>query len=44
MSVRNLIRKFGYEKKDIKIDLSSNPEVKESVDAKNGYLVIKIVK
>ena len=44
MSVRNLIRKFGYEKKDIKIDLTSKPEVKESVDAKNGYLVIKIVK
>jgi len=44
MSVRNLIRKFGYEKKDIKIDLTSKPEVKESIDAKNGYLVIKIVK
>lgn len=44
MSVRNLIRKFGYEKKDIKIDLTSKPEIKESVDAKNGYLVIKIVK
>ena len=44
MSVRNLIRKFGYEKKDIKIDLTSNPELKESVDATNGYLVIKIVK
>jgi len=36
--------KFGYEKKDIKIDLTSNPDLKESVDAKNGYLVIKIVK
>ena len=44
MSVRNLIKKFGYEKKDIKIDLTSNPELKESVDATNGYLVIKIVK
>lgn len=44
MSVRNLIRKFGYEKKDIKIDLASKPDIKESVDAKNGYLVIKIVK
>ena len=44
MSVRNLIKKFGYEKKDIKIDLTSNPELKESVDAINGYLVIKIVK
>ena len=44
MSIRNLIKKFGYEKKDIKIDLTSKPEVKESIDAKNGYLVIKIVK
>ena len=44
MSVRNLIKKFGYEKKDIKIDLASNPEVKEAIDAKNGYLVIKIIK
>ena len=44
MSVRNLIKKFGYEKKDIKIDLASKPEVKEAIDAKNGYLVIKIIK
>jgi hypothetical protein len=44
MSVRNLIKKFGYEKKDIKIDLASKAEVKEAVDAKNGYLVIKIIK
>jgi hypothetical protein len=44
MSVRNLIRKFGYEKKDIKIDLSNVPEIKETVDAKNGYVIIKIEK
>ena len=44
MSVRNLIKKFGYEKKDIKIDLASKPEIKETIDAKNGYLVIKIIK
>lgn len=44
MSVRNLIKKFGYEKKDIKIDLANKPEIKETIDAKNGYLVIKIIK
>ena len=44
MSVRNLIKKFGYEKKDIKIELASKPEIKETIDAKNGYLVIKIIK
>ena len=44
MSVRNLIKKFDYEKKDIKVDLATKPEIKETVDAKNGYLVIKIIK
>lgn len=44
MSVRNLIKKFGYEKKDIKIDLGISPEIKETIDPKNGYIVIKIVK
>jgi hypothetical protein len=44
MSVRNLIKKFAYEKKDINIDLSVLPEIKEPVDAKNGYIVIKTTK
>lgn len=44
MSVRNLIKKFGYEKKDINIDLSVLPEIKEPIDAKNGYIVIKTTK
>jgi len=44
MSVRNLIKKFGYEKKDTKIDLSNPPEIKETIDSKNGYIVIKIIK
>lgn len=44
MSIRNLIKKFGYEKKDIKIDLGAKPEIKEDIDPKNGYIVIKIVK
>jgi hypothetical protein len=44
MSVRNLIKKFGYEKKDISIDLSVLPEIKEPIDAKNGYILIKTTK
>lgn len=44
MSTRNLIRKFGYEKKDVRIDLSTEPEIKEKIDDTNGYLVIKIKK
>lgn len=44
MSVRNLIKKFNYEKKDINIDLSTLPEIKEPIDAKNGYIVIKTTK
>ena len=44
MSVRNLIKKYGYEKKDINIDLSTLPEIKEPIDAKNGYIVIKTTK
>jgi hypothetical protein len=35
-----LIRKFGFEKKDIKIDLANRPEIKETIDSKNGYLLI----
>ena len=44
MSMRNLIKKFNYEKKDIKVDLANKPEIKETIDTKSGYLVIKIIK
>ena len=44
MSAKNLIRKFGYEKKDVVIDLSGDFEIKEKIDNKNGYLIIKTVK
>lgn len=44
MSVRNLIRKFGYDKSAVKIDLSSKPQIKETVDGENGYLIIKVEK
>ena len=35
---------FSFEKKDLKIDLANPPEIKETIDSKNGYLVIKIEK
>jgi hypothetical protein len=41
--MRNLIKKFNYEKKDIKVDLANKPEIKETIDTKSGYLVIKII-
>ncbi|APW66193.1 hypothetical protein LPB137_10205 [Poseidonibacter parvus] len=44
ISTRNLIRKFGYEKKDVKIDLTKEPNIKEKIDDTNGYLVITIKK
>lgn len=44
LGVRNLIKKFVVEKKDTKIDLSNPPNIKETIDSKNGYIVIKIIK
>ena len=44
ISTRNLIRKFGYEKKDVRVDLLGNPDIKEEIEDKNGYLIIKIKK
>lgn len=42
LGTRNLIRKFGYEKKDVRIDLLASTEVKEDINKQNGYLVIRI--
>lgn len=42
IGARNLIRKFGYEKKDVRIDLLASIEIKEEIDKQNGYLVIRI--
>ncbi|MFK2821519.1 hypothetical protein [Arcobacter sp. YIC-80] len=42
LGTRNLIRKFGYDKKDVRIDLLASTEVKEKIDKQNGYLVIRI--
>jgi len=44
IGARNLIRKLGYDKKDVRIDLLSDIDVKEKIDKKNGYLVIRIKK
>ena len=44
ISTRNLIRKFGYEKKDVRVDLLGKVDVKEKIEDKNGYLIIKIKK
>lgn len=42
IGARNLIRKFGYEKKDVRIDLLASTEIKEEINKQNGYLVIRI--
>jgi len=42
IGARNLIRKFGYEKKDVRIDLLADTKVKEEINEENGYLVIRI--
>ena len=44
MSTRNLIRKFGYKKKDVRVDLLGKVSVKEKIEDKHGYLLIKIKK
>jgi len=44
IGARNLIRKLGYEKKDVRIDLLSSTKVKEELNEQNGYLVIRIKK
>lgn len=44
IGVRNLIRKFDYEKKDVRIDLLADIKIKEKINEQNGYLVIRIKK
>lgn len=44
IGARNLIRKLGYEKKDVRIDLLASTKVKEKINEQNGYLVIRIKK
>lgn len=42
IGTRNLIRKMGYEKKDVRIDLRSTFKLKEKINVTNGYLIIRI--
>lgn len=42
IGARNLIRKLGYEKKDVRIDLLASTKVKEKINEQNGYLVIRV--
>ncbi|WP_108064234.1 hypothetical protein [Poseidonibacter lekithochrous] len=44
IGARNLIRKLGYEKRDVRIDLLSDTKVKEQINDENGYLLIRIKK
>lgn len=44
IGVRNLIRKLGYEKKDVRVDLLASTEVKEKINEQNGYLIVRIKK
>lgn len=44
IGTRNLIRKMGYKKKDVRIDLLSKIEIKEKIDKTNGYLIIRVKK
>ena len=44
IGVRNLIRKIGYDKKDVRVDLLASTKVKEKINEKNGYLIIRVKK
>lgn len=44
IGARNLIRKLGYEKRDVRIDLLADTKVKEQINDENGYLLIRIKK
>ena len=44
MSTRNLIKKFGFDRKDVLIDLSTFPDIKEDIKNDSGFLLIQILK
>jgi TolA-binding protein len=44
IGTRNMIRKLGFNKKDVRIDLRDKTKIKENIDKQNGYLVIRIKK
>lgn len=43
LSARNLIRKLGYEKSDVNVDLSGNGNIEDKIENEQGYVLIKIV-
>lgn len=44
ITLRNLIQKFGYDKKNLNIDLVNEVEIKEKVEDTSGYIIVKIKK
>jgi len=42
IGTRNMIRKLGFKKKDVRIDLRDKTVIKENIDKTNGYLVIRV--
>jgi TolA-binding protein len=44
IGTRNMIRKLGFNKKDVRIDLRDKTKIKQKIDKQNGYLVIRIKK
>jgi hypothetical protein len=44
LGVRNLIRKFEYERKDIKLQLQRQPaQIPEDLDIEKGLVVIEVL-
>lgn len=44
IGTRNLIRKLGYKKQEVRIDLQDEDNIKEAIDKTNGFLVIRVKK
>jgi hypothetical protein len=42
LGARNLIRKLGYDKKNVRVDLLGSAKVKEKINEENGYLIVRI--
>ncbi len=44
IGTRNLIRKMGYNKKDVRINLRGITNIKEKIKSNNGYIVVRVKK
>lgn len=42
LSIRNLLKKYKYTKKDLKLKLGSDPELPEDMEADSGVVVVEI--